>query len=359
MKILLLSRYDWLGASSRVRFFQYIPFLESRGWQIDISPFFANSYLDALYSGASTIQAIATGYLGRMKSFLRMSQYDLVWVEKEVFPFLPALAERLMASVGTPYIVDYDDALFHRYDRHRNLVVRSLLGHKIDAVMRYASIVIAGNGYLAQRAKKAGATRVEIVPTVIDLERYQKTKQHENTGPTIVGWIGSPVTSKYLLPLVPVFKSLLRKFDVRFIAVGADYDSLAKTPIEVTPWSEQSEVEAILGFDVGIMPLPDSPWERGKCGYKLIQYMACGLPVVASPVGVNSEIVTHGENGFLANCLQKWEKYLSRLISTVEFRKNMGKKGRERVEQQYCLQVQAPRLESFLKQTVEGARCAR
>ena len=352
MKILLLSRYSRLGASSRIRSFQYLPYLEKRGCQVDVSPLFSDDYLHALYGGQPRTKQVLHGYWNRIKSLLQVGKYDLIWIEYEIFPFMPALFERLLNLTRIPYVVDYDDALFHRYDMHHNRLIRSLLGKKIDTVMRNASLVIAGNEYLAERARKAGAKQVEIIPTVVDLERYSLSGKVTNQ-PLIIGWIGSPSTSRYLLSLKSVFKTLKKQFDVRFVAVGAKSVDLPDVPIECWPWSETTEVESILKFDIGIMPLTDTPWERGKCGYKLIQYMACGVPVVASPVGVNKQIVQHGENGFLANDLSEWEEMLSTLLQDYTLRGKMGGNGRERVESNYSLQVQAPRLESLLRQIVE------
>jgi glycosyltransferase involved in cell wall biosynthesis len=251
-----------------------------------------------------------------------------------------------------PYVVDYDDALFHRYDCHTNPWVRRLLGQKIDSVMRHAATVIAGNNYLAERAYRAGANRVEMIPTVVDTKRYQPEQKSVAAVP-IVGWIGTPQTSRYLKPLLPVFESLKNDMPVRFVAIGANPEDFEDTPVETWPWSEESEVKSLQQFDIGIMPLVDSPWERGKCGYKLIQYMACGVPVVASPVGVNREIVVPGGNGLFADTVEEWDKTLRMLLNVdSEARKRMGAAGRVRVEKWYSAQVQASRLLDTLYEAV-------
>lgn len=354
VKILLLTRYDRLGASSRLRALQYLPYFRSLGWQIDPAPFFSQAYLENLYSAQSIRKEALVAFWRRIKTLTKARSYDLVWVEKEILPFFPAVAERLLKTLNIPYMVDYDDALFHRYDLHRLWLVRIFLGHKIDKVMRHATLVVAGNDYLAQRARNAGARQVEIVPTVIDLDRYPipDTRLKTNDKALVVGWIGTPKTSRYLHPLKSVFESLQSQYNVRFAAVGASKESLGDLPVEPWQWSEDTEVESINHFDVGIMPLEDSPWERGKCGYKLIQYMACGLPVVAFPVGVNCEIVEPGANGFLASGNDKWQESLASLLADAQYRKEMGKNGRNKVESRYCLQVQAPRLEKLLQQLV-------
>ncbi|HIO50410.1 TPA: glycosyltransferase [Candidatus Poribacteria bacterium] len=348
MRVLLLSRYGRLGASSRVRSFQYLPFLELKGWQVDVRPLFSDNYVRSLYNGKSRGLEVLAGYCRRLKDLVHAGQYDLIWIEKEAFPFMPALAEWLLAKVGVPYVVDYDDALFHRYDSHRRWLIRSILGRKIGSVMRYAALVIAGNEYLAEYARAVGAKCVEIVPTVVDLTRYEIVHSDSNH-PLVVGWIGSPSTSHYLAVIAPVIESLSKEFDVRFVAVGASEESVCDLPMEAKPWSEETEIQSIRGFDIGIMPLVDDPWERGKCGYKLIQYMACGVPVVASPVGVNKDIVEPGGNGYLAQDLHDWAQALRRLMSDKELRQRLGDNGRQQVEARYSLQVQAHRLEKLMR----------
>lgn len=345
MKVLLFSRYGRLGASSRVRSYQYLSYFQSKGIEVSVKPLFSDAYLEALYSGRSRWREVAKGYLARLRTMLAARNYDVVYIEKELFPFLPAFAERALKVMGVPYVVDYDDALFHRYDCHSNVWVRRLLGKKIDKVMRHASTVIAGNRYLAERAFKAGTPRVEIIPTVLDVSRYHIRGHIDDSEPLVIGWIGSPSTSRYLEPLLPTFNSIGNEFGVRFVAIGARESDFADTVVEVWPWSEQTEVESIQMFDIGIMPLPDTPWEHGKCGYKLIQYMACGIPVIASPVGVNRDIVSPGQNGYLADSLDDWDKYLRDLIKmAASKRMKMGEYGRCLVEDQYTLEVQADNL---------------
>lgn len=342
MKILILSRYGSLGASSRVRFLQYIPYFESQGVNVTVKPLLSNAYINALYKGKSRRHEIIKGYFKRVVTLLNVRDYDLVVIEKEVFPFMPAVVEYLFNILDIKYIVDYDDALFHNYDCHSNRLVRIILGKKIDSVMRSASIVIAGNNYIAEYAELAGAKNIEVIPTVVDTSRYQvKRKAHTKT--PIVGWIGTPHTSKYLHPLLPVFKSIKDDIDVRFVAVGARPEDFEEGLIEAWPWSEETEVSSIQQFDIGIMPLNDSPWERGKCGYKLIQCMACGVAVVASPVGVNCKIVEPGKTGKLPNSLKEWDIALRSLLDLSS--KNiseMGNAGRIKVEELYSLQAQAP-----------------
>ena len=247
-----------------------------------------------------------------------------------------------------PYLVEYDDAIFHRYDRHPNPLVRRLLGGKIDTVMRRATTVVVGKEYLRDHAIKAGARRVEMLPTSIDLARYPSPAPARNEVFTI-GWIGSPATTWYLHFVHEVMAEVCAHNRARVVLVGACDPGWRDVPYSIHAWSEETEVAEIGGFDVGIMPLEDSPWERGKCGYKLIQYMACGKPVIASPVGVNTRIVEPGINGYLAETKQDWVNALTTLMADADLRQRMGAAGRAKVERDYTIQANAPRLAAMLR----------
>ena len=342
-----------MGAGSRIRSYQYLPYLAAQNMNVTIAPLLDDEYLRGLYAGrGGRLRAGLRAYAGRLRALAGCRKFDLIWVEDEILPFAPAVVEGLLARLGVPYVVDYDDAVFHSYEHHRQPAVRALLGRKIDAVMRHARLVTVGNEYLAERAWRAGANAVAVLPTVVDLARYDAAPSSADGGFTI-GWIGSPVTGKYLAMLTDALQTVCRRVPgARVILVGCRPESAnfgPDVPVTVLPWSEASEADALRGFDVGIMPLPDSPWERGKCGYKLIQYMACGKPVVASPVGVNAQIVVPGENGFHATRTSEWINALTRLAADADLRPRLGAAGRARVEREYCLAVTAPRLAALLR----------
>jgi glycosyltransferase involved in cell wall biosynthesis len=348
MRILLLARYGRLGASSRLRSYQYIEGLRRRGLEVEVSPFFSDEYLRILYSGHTSRREVIKAYAQRLRRVMQLSGFDLIWIEKEILPYWPAVFELILRLRSIPYVVDYDDAVFHRYEFHRSPAVRATLRRKIDRVMHYSSVVIVGNDYLRQRAAKAGARRIFEIPTVLDERRYaaRDTKVHTRL---VIGWIGTPKTVRYLLALRSVLYDLTTELQAKVVAVGVTDDDVHGTSIEACRWSEDTEVDSISGFDVGIMPLPDAPWERGKCGYKLLQYMACGLPVVASPVGVNAAIVQHGVNGFLATSHDEWTKYLSLLLGSSALRRQLGARGRSLFEKEFTLERQIPRLEAALR----------
>lgn len=349
MKVLLLSRYGRLGASSRLRMMQYLPQLAASGIKVETAPFFDDSHLSALYAGQRRAMWTVRYYLRRIRLLLEAQRPDAIWLEKEALPWLPWGFEKALLPRGVALISDYDDAIFHRYDIHRFAGVRALLGRKIDHVMAASDLVVAGNAYLAERARNAGARRVEIVPTVVDTTAYATTPLHAADGRLRIGWIGTPTTwAEYLAPIVPFLKEVACSHDAVIRIVGATETVDPGPPFEMLPWSEESESRLIQGMNIGLMPLDDSPWSRGKCGYKIIQYMACGVPVVASPVGVNAEIVEDGVTGFLAGTETEWRTALERLMADSDLRRRLGEAGRRRMEKHYSIQQWGPRLAAMM-----------
>lgn len=350
MRILALPKYGRLGASSRLRTFQYLSYWERAGFDVRVSPLFNDEYIRALYARRLVLASAIKGYFLRAIALISSGNFDLIFLEKEALPWLPSVVEFALLRSSARLVIDYDDAIFHQYDKHQSLFVRKILGHKLDRLMGRANLITVGNRYLGARAESAGGRRVEWVPTVVDLERYSPIPLFKSNGNQVtIGWIGSPSTASYLTQITPALQILAKRYPIRCLSIGARSDQLIGTPFQAVPWSEESEVEALQQLDIGIMPLPDEPWERGKCGYKLIQYMACGIPVVASPVGANREIVTNGENGLFANDMGAWVDSLARLIEDKALRIEMGNLGRKRVESTYSLQVHGPRLSDILR----------
>ncbi len=350
----MLSRYERLGSSSRMRFYQYLPWLREAGIQVTEAPLLSDSYVQGLQRNTKSLHEILSAYLVRIQTLLSSRKFDLLWIEKETLPWLPEWFEKMLLHGAVPYVLDYDDAVFHQYDQHSNPVVRALLAGKLPALMRGAELVVAGNAYLADFARQACAPHVEVLPTVIDLARYpvEMCQREASDAPPCVGWIGQRATASFLAPYASLFKHLSEDGRVRFAAIGINPQALG-LPMASIPWTEQTEVASIAKFDIGIMPLLDGSFERGKCGYKLIQYMACGLPVVASPVGVNRQIVEHGVNGFLAETPEQWEQALRTLLVDSDLRQRMGRAGRQKVEREYCIKMMGPRLAKLLNESAK------
>ena len=347
MKVRVLSRYGRTGASSRLRFMSYEAPLREAGVTMEVMPLFDDEYIHALYGRRSKGWQAAAGYAKRIREMSSPGDVDLLWIQSEALPWVPWAIEQQLLPIDIPRVVDCDDAIFHRYDSHTSSIVRKLLGRKIDMSYAKASLVTAGNSYLAKRAMAAGAPNVAIVPTVVDLDRYPVAKKAKGSDRPVIGWIGTPSTwSDYIEPKLDLLQTSARENGATVRGIGAPATSAEN--VETIAWSEEAEGELIANCDIGIMPLSDTPFARGKCGYKLIQFMACGLPVIASPVGVNKEIVEHGVNGFLAETDREWADYLRVLASRPELRLQMGVAGRKKVESEFSLQVWGAKLSNLL-----------
>jgi glycosyltransferase involved in cell wall biosynthesis len=276
-------------------------------------------------------------------------RYNLIVIEYELFPYFPSFFEKLLAFFHIKFIVDYDDAIFHNYDNSSNKVIRYLLGTKIDRVMKYSSCVIVGNSYLENRAFNAKASCIKIIPTIIDQRRY-KQKETFSTDKFKIGWIGSPTTFNYLKSIKKSLQQFGHGKKIEIHIVGSneslDFENINEIHYE---WNENTEAITILNFDIGIMPLEDTPWAKGKCAYKLIQYMACGIPVLATPVGMNKKIIKNGVNGFLAKTEEEWISALNTLYKNPELQKKMGKNGRQMIDEFYNLEYQSNKYIEIIK----------
>ena len=360
MKIALLTKYGELAASTRQRFMQYRPFLEEKGFELVHRPLLIDTYLQRLYvSKRRKSSHVAARYLDRLRWVLSSPDVDLIWLHCELFPYLPGPLERLSGWPGKPVVLDFDDAIFHNYDQHPKRPIRRFLGQKLHTTIGAAEMAFCGNNYLAEYARPL-RSRIEIVPTIVDTEVFRPSPDKRLVDfSKRIGWIGTPSTwNEYLLGMLPMLNQIAASNGGQIAVMGADCKAEPHPHLDLVKWSEEGEVPFLQTLDVGIMPLPDTPWARGKCGYKLIQYMACGLPVVASPVGVNKEIVEHGVNGFLAESDDEWRSAIETLLSDADLRRRMGAAGRKKVEDSYSLQVWGPRVAQMLRRVADESRKA-
>jgi glycosyltransferase involved in cell wall biosynthesis len=349
MKILALTKYHDDAASTRHRLTQYLPYLESNGLHIECAPMLDAEYITRFANNVKTSpEFIIRAYWRRLIDIWRAKSFDAIWVQYETLPYLPGVFERLI-SISNPVIIcDYDDAIFHQYDTNKNVLVRRLLRQKLAPLLRHASLCICGNAYLQKYAAQYCKNTI-IIPTVVDTDRYRPAPRKQGTE-LIVGWIGSPSTWFYVVPILDDLLPFLASNGARLKVVGAGPQARNWPSVEVVDWSEKTEVREVQSFDIGIMPLPDDQWARGKCGYKLIQYMACGIPVIASPVGVNNDIVDEGKNGFLAGDFTEWRAALHKLLTNSNLRQELGKNGHKKVVQHYSLNSQQPVLLTALSE---------
>lgn len=349
-KGLILTKYGSRAASTRQRFGQMQPYLDAQGMETEIAPLLDDDYLDRLFDkGTRNFARVIKAYGRRLWGLLKKRDFDFLVVHCELFPYLPGWLEAVFFQRGKPVIFDFDDAIFHQYDSSRSRVVDFFIGNKLAPVLKQATLAVCGNAYLEQYARRYCA-HTAIVPTTVDTDVYVPADSH--SAPVTVGWMGSPSTWRYVAPVMPVLQDLVDRGLVQVLVVGSGQPARCAGGFEFRDWSQAREVADIQSMDIGIMPVPDEPWARGKCGYKLIQYMGCGRPVVASPVGVNREIVQTGVNGWLAESPQAWRGALEDLAAAPGRRETMGRAGRARVEAHYSLQVQGPRLAQLIAAAV-------
>jgi len=336
--VLALTKYGRLAASSRHRFLDYIPLLAQSGILVTPAPLLSDSYVENLYAGRKAmLPDLALAFARRLARLSATHRFDVLWIEGELFPRLPALVERAMALFGCPYVVDLDDAIFHTYDRHPYSFVRRFLGGKIDVVLSGAAAVLPGNDYLAERALRAGARRVTVVPTTVDPYAYPQA-QHDKDHPLILGWIGSPATEHYLLTIQDELEALLRALPAKLHLIGIEPGGRPLAGATYRAWTEETEGAELAMCDLGLAPLFDGPWERGKCALKAIQYMAAGIPVLAANVGALPSVVLHGETGFLYSNDGEFSTLARQLAADRGLRLRMGHAGRQRVVDHYSIQ---------------------
>jgi glycosyltransferase involved in cell wall biosynthesis len=343
MRVVAFTKYDRESATTRQRFLQFAPHFEAAGIDFYYQPLLQQGYVRSLTTGEPWSKAaVARSYASRVIELIRGPRADILWVSSEFFPYLPSAFEKLALRAGIPVVVDWDDANFVKYNDSANRTVRKALAGKLERLVASAAAATCGNRFLRDYAAEFCARSVT-VPTVVDAEVYRPSPHdHEQL---IIGWIGSPSTWHNVQPILPVLREVCSTGKARFRAVGtgvaAERDAFEG--LDLVPWSEETEVAEVQGFDIGIMPLIDAPFERGKCAYKLIQYMGCGVPAVASPVGANCEVLT-AQSGLFATSQREWAEALGRLIADPALRRSMGAAGRERVAESFSLQAHAPRL---------------
>ncbi|MGE4482173.1 glycosyltransferase family 4 protein [Acidocella sp.] len=346
-RLLCAMRYGALGASSRLRLAQYAPFLRQVGLDVTLRPFLRDDYLNALYTGRSRTGAALGAYCRALSVRAEIAQHDLLWIEKELLPWLPYWLERGLLG-DTPYILDFDDAWALRYAQSSSSLVKLLLRNKFGNLLRQAALTIVANDTLYRWAVSEGARNILLLPTVIDPARYQPTPLPG--GPFTIGWIGTPLTATYLHLLAAPLRLLSQEGPLKLLVIGAPGFTMPGVDVESLPWTEASEAMMIGKCHAGIMPLPDTEWANGKSGYKLIQYMAMARPAIASAIGANNRIVHDGETGFLAHTPDDWLAYLRQLRANPDLAARMGAAARLRVEQHYSLAVTAPILTETLSE---------
>jgi glycosyltransferase involved in cell wall biosynthesis len=331
---MLLTRYHEDGASSRLRMLQYRALLESSGFKVLVSPFFYKNYVADRYANTNNRLAVLMSFARRICALVRAWMVDIVWVEQEVFPLLPGRFETLIHLGRAKVVVDTDDAMLEHYRGKRGPLGGDLTT-KLRPLYAGASAVTAGNSFLAVAVSEYHHREIVIVPTVVDPQNYIVSPPPGGKRFRI-GWIGTPSTARYLRAIRLALSDFSSRHPMTLVTIGIPNERFDGVEVEAHSWSQSTERVILQNIHVGIMPLIDGPSERGKCGYKLIQYMACGRPVVGSPVGVNSDIVSP-DVGRLAGDHVEWVRALEEIYSNEHLRNEMGVCARRKVEREFSL----------------------
>ncbi len=328
----------------RFRFEQYTDFLESEGFTITYS-FLLNAWDDRhFYQRGNYLLKCWIALkcvIIRLLDVLRAWRYDYIIVYREAHFWGWAIFEKLLSMSRAAMIFDFDDAIWLNDTSESNKNLSWLKSSaKTAKIAHLANVVTVGNSFLADYARQSNPN-VVIVPTAIDTDAY-KYRGAVDSEPVTIGWIGSTTTLKHFQNAIPALTAIKQKYGNRVnfkVIVDVDYE-VPELGLKSTKWRKDTEVEELNKVDIGIMPLPDDRWSCGKCGFKGIQYMALGIATVMSPVGVNTDIIEHGVNGFLASTDSEWIDCLSQLIESVELRQRLGEAARKTIDERYSVRSQ-------------------
>jgi glycosyltransferase involved in cell wall biosynthesis len=346
------SVYD-TSPGQRFRIEQWEPILRKGGVEITYAPFENDELRAVLYQGGqilTKVGAVTRNMRRRGRELSDVSDYDLVYIFREAALLGPPWFERKIAKSGVPVVFDFDDAVFVSYKSPSNGYLSYLkFPSKTAEICRLSRHVMAGNEYLADYARKNNKG-VTIIPTTIDTDKYEFVEKDGEPEMITIGWSGSFSTIQHLDTIRDVLQELAKTENFRLRVIGTPVYKVSGVDCEATQWKSETELDDLREIDIGLMPLPDEDWTKGKCGLKALQYMALGIPTICSPVGVNSTIIKDGVNGFLADGKDEWIDKIKQLMRSAELRKTLGRAGRETVEREYSARAVAPRvLEVFRK----------
>lgn len=346
IRVLGLALYGPQAASHRVRLSQYAPGLAKVGIELHLHSLLDDTYLQSRFDGGPVpLASVVSSVWTRLRLLRSKHRFDAAIVHCELFSLFPGWIEH--ACLCMPYIYDFDDAFFLRYRKGRLKMLRPFLGSKFDVIIRRASAVTAGNRWLNQYAALLNPSTY-LLPSVVDTDVYLPASDRDRVQPFTIGWVGSSSTAIYLNQVVAPLLVLAAEGAVRLIVVGGKAPSIPGVEVIELSWQADKEIELIKGFDVGIMPLPSDEWAHGKCAFKLVQYMACGIPVLASRVGANVDVVSK-ECGFLADSDTAWTAALRVLRDQPELRRQMGIAARERAVADYSLERNLPIMAEIIR----------
>lgn len=360
--ILFLTPNPIQSASERYRVYQFLPELQRAGFDCTVRPFATEQLHRAIQDSRliGAIWGVLPCVIQRARDLRAIGRFDVIVIQREAFPFFHPFVEMKAIRRHPQVIFDLDDAI---YIGHRDTgkakypwSYKLKYGPGIDRAIGMCCHVVAGSRTLAAHVRSFHPN-VTVVPTVVDLERYTYQPPRAHDAQVTVGWVGSRSTSPYLLEIEPALQRLCQAHPgrIRFCTWGDPRRHLQLANFEALPFSLESEIDNLRRCDIGIMPMPDNDWTRGKCAFKAIQYMALGIPTVASPVGAASEVIQHGENGLLAGREDDWFHCLDILVRDRGLRARLSLAGRKTIERGYSLQAWAPRVVDLFERITGSA----
>lgn len=341
-RILFLVPYPLgIAPSQRFRFEQYFDALRERGFDFEVRPFLDEEAMRVLYTPGNIllkIWKVKLGFFKRIADLFTLGRFDVVFIHREAAPIGPPLFEWLIAKVFKKKVIfDFDDAIWipntsasnpfiSFYKRYRNA----------ENTCAWAWKVSCGNAYLRDHASKFNPAAF-INPTTIDTVGHHNLAKTFGNGPVVIGWTGTHSTVRYLDKVVPLLRPTEQEFSFEFLVIADKRPDFELKSLRFVPWDKATEIEDLLQMDVGIMPLENDQWAKGKCGFKALQYMALGIPAIVSPVGVNTEIVTHGINGWVCESDDEWMKTLRAILSDPDRLSSLSDAARSTVESRYSV----------------------
>ncbi len=346
-KILFLSPYPFDEvASQRFRFEQYFSTLTKNDFVFSQKTFYSGKTYKVLYKPGkyfSKLTGILWGFIKRNVHLLRALKADYVFIHRESTPLGPPLYEWILAKIMRKKIIyDFDDAIWLENTSEENRFISKLkMPQKVFKICQWSYKVSCCNEYLASHARKYNS-KVSIIPTTIDSRIWNPVKETNSKHPITLGWTGTHSTLPYLLSIRSVLEKIIEKYPQLVIRIICNKRPDWDVPnLDFLTWNRSTEISDLAGIDIGLMPLPSNPWAEGKCGFKILQYFALGIPAIASPVGLNKNLISHGKNGYLCATEEEWISNIDLLINSGESREKTGNKGRETLVNHYSLEVNA------------------
>lgn len=343
-KILFICPYpENLAPSQRLKFEQYYHYFREAEYVVDVSPFISKGFFNVIYKKGFFLQKIGftlIGYVRRIKNLFQLHKYDIVYVHLWATPFGPPFFEWIIRKLSKRIVYDIDDLVYLKDVKSKvHPLVTMIKGRKKPIyLMKGADHVITCTPYLDQFVRKYNQNTTDISST-INTDVYQPKTDYRINEKPVIGWSGSHSTSKYLHLLDPVFQELAKKYPFRLLVMGDADFRIDGVEVEAVAWKEEYEVAVLSRFDIGVYPLPNEEWVLGKSGLKALQYMALGIPTVATDIGTIHRIIRHEENGFLVSSPEEWKQAILNLMQDQNLRESIGRKAAITVQSQYSVKA--------------------